>query len=194
MDCDKIGKLICRLRKEKGYTQRQLAERMNISDKAVSKWERGMGCPDLSLICELAAHLGVDSETLLSGQLEENGPVGGNMKKLRFYICPQCGNVIAALAEASVSCCGKKLEPAEPRKAEEGERLTVENIEDEYFISSGHEMTKEHYISFVALLTGDGMVMKKLYPEWNMQARIPRIGHGMLTWYCNKCGLLYQLI
>ena len=50
MDHTKIGGLIRRLRQERGLTQRQLAERMGISDKTVSKWERGMGCPDLSLL------------------------------------------------------------------------------------------------------------------------------------------------
>ncbi|WP_415930955.1 hypothetical protein [Zhenpiania hominis] len=53
-------------------------------------------------------------------------------------------------------------------------------------------MTKEHYITFVALLTGDGMMIRKQYPEWDLQVRIPAFGHGKLLWYCSKHGLFYQ--
>ena len=109
MDPRMIGSLICRLRKEQQLTQRQLAEQLCVSDKAVSKWERGLGCPDISLLPDLARLLGIELEGLLSGQLDSNEPLGGNMKNLNFYICPNCGNVVTAMAEAAVSCCGKKL-------------------------------------------------------------------------------------
>lgn len=194
MDCAKIGKLIYTLRKERELTQRQLADLMNISDKAISKWERGLGCPDVSLLPELSKIFGVNLEELLSGELDTNETVGGNMKKLKFYICQNCGNILTATADASVSCCGKKLEPLTPRKAEEADKLSVELIENDYFISTDHEMTKEHYISFVALVTGDTYMMRKQYPEWNVQTRIPRFGHGMLIWYCTQHGLMYQLV
>ena len=68
----KIGKLIYNLRKEKNLTQVQLAERMNISDKTVSKWERGFGCPEVSLLPELSTILDVDLENLLSGELDRD--------------------------------------------------------------------------------------------------------------------------
>lgn len=192
MDQAKVGGLIRRLRQGRGYTQLKLAELLCVSDKAVSKWERGLGCPDVSLLPELANALGVSLEVLLEGDLDENEQNGGNMKKLRFYVCPDCGNVLTATNEASVSCCGKKLAPLEARKAEE--KLTVELIENEYFISSEHPMTKDHYISFVALLTSDALILRKQYPEWNLQTRVPRIGHGMLLWYCTQHGLFYQLV
>ncbi|MEA5050977.1 MAG: helix-turn-helix domain-containing protein [Oscillospiraceae bacterium] len=194
MDCEKTGGLIRRLRIEKNMTQRQLADRVGVSDKAVSKWERGRGCPDVSLLAGLASALGVDVQTLLDGALQSADPVGGNMKKLAFYVCPQCGNIVTATGEAAVSCCGKPLAPRAAEKAEEADRLCVEKIENDYFISSGHPMTKEHYISFVALLTGDALVLRKLYPEWNVQTRIPCIGHGKLVWYCSRDGLFYQTV
>lgn len=194
MDCVKIGQLICRLRRECGLTQRALADQMHISDKAVSKWERGLGCPDVSLLPELSGILGVPLEDLLAGELDANDLVGGNMKKLKFYVCPQCGNVLTATAEAAVSCCGKKLTALQPEKAADGQKLSVEVIENDYFITSGHAMTKEHYITFVALLTGDTLVLRKQYPEWDLQTRIPRLGHGMLVWHCNQHGLFYQLV
>ena len=105
----KIGNLIYTLRKEKQLTQLQLAERMNISDKTVSKWERGLGCPDISLLPDLSKILEVNLEELLSGKLDINSITGGNMKKTKFYICPQCGNIITSSEDAAISCCGKKL-------------------------------------------------------------------------------------
>ncbi len=194
MDCTKTGGLIRALRREKGLTQLQLAEKLRVSDKAVSKWERGCGCPDVSLLPELSGILGVELEKLLSGELDVNDPVGGNMKNLKFYVCPDCGNITTASEEAAVYCCGKKLTALEAKKASDDERLSVERVENEFFVTSGHEMTKEHYISFVALLTGDTLVLKRLYPEWDLQTRLPMLSYGKLLWYCTRHGLYYQLL
>ena len=194
MDAMKIGKLIYKLRKEKNLTQLQLAEQMNISDKTVSKWERGLGCPEVSLLPELSKLLDVDLEKLLSGKLDTNKILGGNMKKIQFYICPNCGNMITAMIETNLSCCGKKLKPLQLKKAPESERLIVEKIENDFYITANHPMEREHYISFVALLTMDSMILRKQYPEWDLQVRIPIFAHGRLLWYCNQHGLFYQEI
>lgn len=194
MDNIKIGKLIYTLRKEKKLTQLQLAECMNISDKTISKWERGLGCPDVSLLSELSKLFEVDLEKLLSGKLDINETLGGNMKKLQFYVCPNCGNVITAMTDTTITCCGKKLKAMQPQKPDEGEQLSIEIIDNDYFISSEHEMVREHYISFVSLLTSDSIFLRKQYPEWNLQVRIPSFAHGLLLWYCTKHGLFYQKI
>ncbi|MGN0526727.1 MAG: helix-turn-helix domain-containing protein [Acutalibacteraceae bacterium] len=194
MDNEKIGNLIFKLRKEQNLTQLQLAEKMNISDKTVSKWERGLGCPDVSLLTDLSDIFGVDLEKLLSGEIKENNVLSGNMKNLKFYVCPVCNNLITAVAETDISCCGKKLKPIEPVKADDKHTVYVEIIENEYFISSNHEMTKEHYIPFVSLLTTDTITVRKTYPEWNLQMRIPKFSHGKLIWYCNKHGLFWENI
>lgn len=194
MNSQKTGALIRAMRKEKKMTQLQLAQQLHLSDKTISKWERGEGCPDISLLSQLSKTLDISLETLLGGELDANDIVGGNMKKLKFYVCPQCNNLMTAAAEASVSCCGKPLEPLEMTKATEEEKLRVELIENEYFITADHPMTKEHYITFVALLTGDSLVLRRQYPEWDLQTRIPRMGHGMLVWHCNRHGLYYQLV
>lgn len=102
------------------------------------------------------------------------------------------GNIITSISDTGVSCCGKKLKMLNPEKAEENSRLSVEVIENEYFISSDHEMTREHYISFVAFLTGDTLILRKQYPEWNLQTRLPFFAHGRLIWYCTRHGLFYQ--
>ena len=82
----------------------------------------------------------------------------------------------------------------ELQKAGAEEKLKVELIEQDYFITTDHEMTKDHYITFVALLTGDSLMLRKLYPEWNLQTRIPRFGHGMLVWNCSRHGLFGQAL
>lgn len=194
MDNVKIGKLIYKLRKENNLTQMQLADKMNISDKTVSKWERGLGCPDLSLLPELSQIFNVDIEKLLSGEIKTPEILAGNMKKMHFYVCPSCGNMLTSLAEARISCCGKKLQPLELQKATDDEKLNVEIIENEYYISTDHPMERKHYIGFVSLLTNDTLFVKKTYPEWDLQVRIPRIGRGRLIWYCNKHGLYYMNI
>ena len=183
----KIGQLIYRLRKEKHLTQLQLADQMNISDKAISKWERGLGCPDVSLLPDLSKIFNVDLEKLLSGELDINEVLGGDMRKMNFYICP-----ITSMTDTSISCCGKKLKAIQLQKANEDEKLSVDIIENDFFITSEHQMTREHYIAFVALLTGDSIMLRKQYPEWGLQVRIPVFAHGKLLWYCTKHGLFYQ--
>ncbi len=204
MNNEKIGSLIFTLRTEKGMTQKQLADVLAISDKTVSKWERGAGCPDISLLRSLCDYFGVDMEKMLDGELAENDFTGGNMKKSKFYICPVCGNVTVTTGEASIRCCGRKLESLEPirlgkkqaadkdAEAELPEPLQVEKIEDDWYLTSTHPMGKDNYISFVAFLTGDRLQLVKQYPEWNLQVRIPARGHGMLLWYSTGDGRLYS--
>lgn len=194
MDQKKIGGLIRTLRTQKGLTQKILAEAVGVGDKAVSKWERGLGCPDVSLLPELSRALGVGLESLLSGRMDANDQERGNMKNLKCYVCPNCGNLITAAAEAGVSCCGRTLSPLKPQRAEGEDRLAVERLDDSWFISSPHPMTKEHYVSFVALLTGDALFLRRLYPEWDLQTRIPCFGHGILLWYCTRHGLFRQTV
>lgn len=194
MDASKIGNLIYELRVARNMTQKQLAERLFISDKTVSKWERGGGFPDLALLPDIAQVLDVRLEDLLRGEIDTNDRTGGNMKNIKFYVCPQCGNLVMVAEDAQVFCCGKPLEALEPVKAEADDTLEVELIENEYFVSSKHDMTKEHYIMFVALLTGDSMVLRRQYPEWDLQTRLPRMAHGKLLWYCNNHGLFYRLV
>lgn len=194
MDPEKIGGLISSLRRAAGLTQRQLAEGLSVSDKAVSKWERGQGCPDISLLPALSAQLGVNIDQILKGELETHDFVGGNMKKARYFVCPDCGNLTLCTGQAAVSCCGKPLSPLTPQKAPEDHRIHVEAVEDEWFLASAHPMTKEHYLSFVAFATGDRVHLVKQYPEWNLQVRLPKREHGMLLWHCTRHGLFYQYI
>lgn len=188
MDTILMGERIRSLRRERGMTQLELASRLHVSDKTVSKWERGQGCPDVSILPLLVDALGADAAGLLTPQ-PANDPVNGNLMKTRFYICPVCGNLLTGTADASVCCCGKRLAPVTPTRAGNDEKLSVERIESEWYITSTHEMTKAHYISFVAFLTGDTVILKKLYPEWSMETRLPTGRHGKLVWYCTRHGM-----
>ena len=190
----KTGELIKYFRTELGLTQKELAQRINVSDKAISKWETGNGCPDISLLSALAEIFGTDVQTLLVGEIEKKESEKGNMKKLKFYVCKECGNIITSTSETSVTCCGSKLVAIEARLAEEDEKLKVEDIGGEWFISSNHSMTKDHYISFVAYQNDNSFIMFKQYPEWNIQFTLPMYRSGRLVWYCTKCGLIYQNI
>lgn len=192
MDQIKTGETIRQFRTKKGLTQKQLAEKLGVSDKAVSKWERGRGCPDVSLLASLADVFGADMSALLSGEVNKNEREKGNMKKLRFYICKECGNVVTATSEAAVTCCGDRLVPLEAKKAEEGETLRLEHIDGELFVSSDHAMTKEYYIPFVAYLNDSVALIRRLYPEWELQFSLPPYRSGRLVWYCPERGLLYQ--
>lgn len=146
----------------------------------------------MSLLARLSQVFAVDLEKLLAGELDPNSQAAGNLKNLHFYVCPTCGNLVTALVDTPVSCCGKKLTALTAQKAGPEEKLSVEIIENDYFISSDHEMSKDHYISFVAFLTGDTVLLRKQYPEWNLQTRLPVFAHGRLLWYCTRHGLFYQ--
>lgn len=189
MDLSKTGKLICNLRKEKGLTQKQVAEHLGISAKAVSKWECGHGFPDVVLIRELSELLGVNPERLFEGSINKNRNEVGNMKNLKFYVCEGCGSIITASGKAEISCCGKKLAPLTPQKSNGKHAFCVEEIEDEYYVKTEHAMTKEHYISFVAYVCMDRVVLVRLYPEQDGAARMPRMRGGKLYFYCNTHGL-----
>ncbi len=192
MNAVKIGALIKTLRLEKDMTQKQLGEKLAVSDKTVSKWERGAGCPDISIIPLISSLFKVNISQFLSGDLSENDFDGGNMKNTKFYVCPVCLSMTCSLGGASVCCCGRALDALEPKKAEEHEKLLVENVEDEYFIQSNHPMTKQNYIPFVAFLSGGNLSIFRQYPEWDLQVRIPARGHGRLLWFSTTEGLLYM--
>lgn len=192
MDCTKVGNLIYKLRKEKNLTQKQLGDILNISDKTVSKWERGLGIPDVSLLSDLSKALNVNIESMLKGEITENDGSGGNMKKIKFYVCPSCGNILTSTNEAGVFCCGKELKELDAKKADENEKLDVSVIDNEYYVTTKHSMKKEHYLSFIALASNDTVVIKKLYPEWGVDVRLPYYKFGVLFWYCTEHGLFYM--
>ena len=190
MDLQKTGALIRQLRKDARLTQEDLAKQLHVSSKTISKWECGNGCPEISLFPNISNILGIDCAALFSGEVQKNDQISGNMRKTKFYLCENCGNLITSAAKTSVKCCGKVLQEVTLTKADEP--LSVELTGEEYYISSTHEMTRDHYITFAAIISSDTLILRKLYPEWDLQIRLPRIAGGILVWHCSRHGLFYQ--
>lgn len=165
---------------------------LKISDKTVSKWERGLGCPDISLLHELSELFGVAIEKILLGTLDPNIMEGGNMKKIKFYVCSECHNIINSTGVVDISCCGRTLEPLVPQKLNKAHQMSIETIEHDYFITFSHDMTKDHYISFVAYVTFDRVLMIRLYPEQAAHVRFPKMARGQLYFYCQQDGLFKE--
>ena len=117
MDRYVTGAAIRRLRERKKMTQEELAEKIFVSGKAVSKWETGQGFPDISLLEPLAGVLGISVIELLSGEDIRNVNRSSDMARSRFYVCPVCGNAICSAGEALVSCCGITLPALEPERS-----------------------------------------------------------------------------
>lgn len=188
------GSVIKNLREAKGITQLQLAEKIGVTAKAVSKWETAKGLPDISLIEPLSKALGVSVIELMSGETVINKNSSSNMLFSKFYVCPVCGNIIHTTGEAVISCCGIQLPPLEAEDSDDEHRITTENVEDEKFITVHHEMSKKHFISFLALITTDRVQFVKFYPEGNAETRLQMRGRGYLYIYCNKHGLMRKKI
>ncbi len=188
------GAAIKRLRESRGLTQAALAGRLGVSAKAVSKWETARGYPDITLLEPIAQALNVSVIELLSGADITNRNRAGNMRRSRLYVCPVCGNLLHGMGEALVSCCGVQLPPLEAEEPDGAHAVRLEQVEDETFVTVCHDMTKTHFISFLAFVSADRLELVRLYPEGPAQARMHLRGGGTLYWYCNRHGLMGQRI
>lgn len=183
------GAVIQKLRERNGDTQRTLAEKLSVSDKTISKWETGRGLPDITLLEPLARALHVSVAELLSGECVTNQNRSGNMRRIGFYVCPICGNVIYSMGEGVFSCCGVTLPRLTAEPEDTDHTLKAEKIEYDHYVTIQHPMTKEHYISFAAYVTYNRVQLVKLYPEQNPEVRFPMCGSGIIYVYCNRHGL-----
>ena len=183
------GTVIRELRGKNKMTQLQLAEKLGVSDKTVSKWETAKGYPDITLLEPIAEVFKISVTELISGNTVHNANVSANMLRSKFYVCPVCGNVIHSMGEAAIHCHGILLTPLEAEPADERHMLSIERVEDEYYVRIDHSMTKEHYISFVAAASSDQLQMVKLYPEGNAEVRFKIRGVRRIFYYCNRDGL-----
>ena len=188
------GAIIRELREKKRLTQSELAAALNVSDKTVSKWETGRGYPDITLLEPIAGVFGISVMELLSGNAIRNMNISSNMMRSVFYVCPACGNVIHSMGEAVVNCHGILLKPCEAEPSDESHKIVAEKVEDEYYVRVEHEMTKQHYISFLAALSPDRLQMVKLYPEGNAEARFKMSNVKSIFCYCNRDGLFRMTV
>lgn len=183
------GAAIKELREQKKLTQADLAAKLAVSDKAVSKWETGKGYPDITLLEPLAQALGVSIAELISGNAVVNTNVSANMARCKFHVCPVCGNVMVSTGEAAISCHGVELVPLEAEEPDERHAIRVSRVKDELFVQVEHPMTKLHYISFIAAVSPGRVQLVKTYPESDAEARFKIDQVSALYVYCNKDGL-----
>ena len=183
------GATIKELRERKKLTQADLAKKLTVSDKTISKWETGKGYPDITLLEPLAQALGVSIAEMLSGNTVVNTNVSANMTQCKFSVCPVCGNVLTSTGEASISCHGVELGPLEAESPDEHHVASAERVEDELFVHIDHPMTKQHYITFIAAVSPDRVQLVKTYPESSAQTRFKIDQVSAIYFYCNKDGL-----
>ncbi len=194
MDTYITGSTIKTLREAKCLTQAELADKIGVTSKAVSKWETAKGLPDITLIQPLAAALDTSIIELMGGEQVINKNRSSNMMRTKFYVCPVCGNVIHSIGDTLISCCGITLPALEAEPFDRQHEMTIEQVEDEHFVSVKHDMTKAHYISFLAFISCDRVQFVKLYPEGSTETRFQLRGSGFLFAYCNKHGLMKQKV
>ncbi len=180
-------------RRALGLTQAELAGRIHVSAKAVSKWERAAGMPDASIVPALSTALGLSAESLLAGHAPINRPDGGNMKRIKFYQCPNCGNLLTSTGPAEVTCCSLRLAPMTAQKAEDAHRLAITDVETEKLLTWAHPMDKGHHLTFLAAVGSDCVHLTRLYPEGAQEHRLPRIPWARYFCGCTEApGVLFE--
>ena len=184
-----IHEIIRTRRTALGLTQEQLAGKLGVSAPAVNKWERGNSYPDITLIEPLAQALDISVMELLSGDWVTNANRAGNLLRSKWYVCPICGNILHSTGAAVVSCCGLTLPPLEAELPDGDHAITVEPVEDEYYVTVDYPMEKGHFLSFLAGVSDEGVQLVKLYPEGNGAARLKLRRMKWVYAYCNRHGL-----
>lgn len=191
MNAEKTGNLIRSLRIKKGLTQKELAHMICVTDKAVCKWEKGRGCPNITLISQLSKVLEVDIQSILQGYLDKNKKIGENMNHLKFYKCPTCGNLVTSIKSVELSCCGNKLSPVSAQTRSEPEyQPVIQEFDGQYSIKFNHPMTKSNYISQVIVVRYDQIMTVNLYAESEAIITIPQVRGIRLFVITNKSELI----
>lgn len=176
MNPEKTGLIIKNARIKKGLTQKQLADAISVTDKAVCKWETGRGCPDITLLSQLSRILEIDIQSILRGELVKNKSIAGNMNRIKFYRCPTCGNLVTSVKEIEISCCGNKLPFAEAHKSND-EKYTpiIKEFDGQYSVSFNHPMTKDDYIANIITVQYDKILVINLFAEQEAVVTLPQI-------------------
>lgn len=190
MNAEKTGKLIKEIRLKKGLTQKQLANAVNVTDKAICKWENGHGCPDITLLGQLSKALEIDIQSILQGELNVNRKVGGNMNRLKFYRCPTCGNLVTSIKNIEISCCGNKLSPVSAMTSQDEKYIPIiQEFDGQYSVKFNHPMTKEDHITNVIAVRYDKIISINLYAESEAIFTLPQ-ATGLQLFIINSKGEL----
>lgn len=176
MNAQKTGSLILEARTKLNMTQRELAEKINVSEKAVSKWENGRGCPDITILPSLSQALQIDIESILRGDLSKNKSKGGNMQRLKIYRCPECGNIITSTNQIELSCCGHTLKELISENEPDSSIIkSIEESDNQFFVTFKSRMTKTDYIAGVVTSTYDRTTVIPMFAEQEPSVTLPQI-------------------
>lgn len=190
MNAEKTGKIIYEARTKKGMTQKELAEAISVTDKAVCKWEKGHGCPDITLLSQLSKVLEIDIQSILRGEIEKNITMAGNLKRFKFYRCSTCGNFIFSAKEIETSCCGNKLKCLELKETDDPKyQPIISEFDGRYLVSFNHPMTKDEYIANFVTLQYDKVSVTNLFAEQEAVITLPQIGGLKMFVITNKSEL-----
>ncbi len=148
------GSTIRQLREIKHLTQAELAAKLSVSAKTISKWGDRQGSARHLPAGTAGCGSGGQRAGTDAGRARGQPEPGRQPPAFQALCLPLCGNVLHATGQAVVSCCGitlPALDIAEAEDADEHHQLTVERVEDELFVTLHHPMEKNHYISFHGL-------------------------------------------
>lgn len=191
MNPEKTGQIIKNARIKKGLTQKQLAEAISVTDKAVCKWEKGHGCPDITLLSQLSKVLEIDIQSILRGELIQNKSIAGNMNRIKFYRCPTCGNLITSVKEIEISCCGNKLPFAEAHQTDDARYIPIiKEFDGQYSVSFNHPMTKDDYIAHIITVQYDKIMVVNLFAEQEAVVTLPQIAGLRMFLITSRDGLI----
>lgn len=183
------GNTIKTIREERKLTQSALARRLCVSDKTISKWETGKELPDISMLEPQAEALHISVTELISSMPVVNRNRAANLMKSVVHVCSVCGNVLIGTGEAVVQCHGIQLPSLIGEPVDQQHPCTISCVEDEYHIQTAHEMTRSHFISFIAGIGQDRIQLVHLYPEMSCETRLKRDGLRKIVFYCTRDGL-----
>lgn len=168
-------------------TQAQLAQKVGVVPRTVSKWECGQGIPDITLVTTLSEVLSLSLPALLSGACQSEAKSSGNLSRAHWYYCPRCGTLSFVSGNASIVCCDHPLFPLVIKPCTFPVR--AERDADELLVSGDHAMDKSNYVAFVALQNSETIIMRRLYPESDFLVRIPVIRRAKLLVFSTSEGL-----
>lgn len=191
MNAEKTGQIIKSARTKKGMTQKQLAEAISVTDKAVCKWEKGHGCPDITLLSQLSKVLEIDIQSILRGELVKTRSSAGNMNRIKFYRCPTCGNLITSGKEIEISCCGNKLAFAVAHQTDDARYIPIiKEFDGQYSVSFNHPMTKDDYIAHIITVQYDKILVVNLFAEQEAVVTLPQIAGLHMFLITSRDGLI----
>ena len=138
---------------------------------------------------EAVSFMGAVLPTLKRWRSAENRNLAADCRKGVFYACPDCGNAVWSMGEATVNCCGNVLEPLVPRRNDGILKAEVEVADGCQRVRIDHPMTKQDHLVYI-LSVGDDLVrIKRLYPEQEARTEFPLQGPCTLYAYGENCGL-----